>query len=104
GAGVARRATLSPGRRPATASAASRPTSPIAGRPAGPGGPWPRNRGSPRRGCAGASAAEDVLAEPLPGAADAGLAIDAGLVAQHLLGQVVRREVAVDLTRPLGPV
>src|SRR5215469_3544250 len=57
-------------------------------------------RGSVR----GALAAEDVLLVPLPRAADAALAVDAWLVSDHLLGQIVGREVAVDLTHPRGPV
>src|SRR5215470_1291749 len=48
--------------------------------------------------------AEDGVAEPLPGPADAFLAADAGRVAEQLLGQVVGREVAADLTGPPGPV
>ena len=72
------RASAPPGWRHATASTASRPTSPTAGRQAGPGGPWPRNPGSPRRGCAGRAETQQAgprgrgeAVAPAPGAPEA---------------------------------
>src|SRR3984957_10910027 len=47
-------------------------------------------------------AGEDVLAEPLPGAADAVLALDRRRVPEHLAGPVVGGEVALYLARPPG--